>query len=152
MKLKKHKKKRIGDYISLSIIIVFFSLIFALIVINYFSKRANKILFPMASEQTRKVVTMIINSACDESIISENLYVIDKDDNSEIKMIIYNSFEVTKLINEVTANVEEKIKLFENGELDYYGNTDKIENGVIWLRNVFLSVHQGLRPYREKGS
>ena len=56
----------------------------------------------MAESQVRKVVTMIINSACDESLINDDLYEINKDSNDEIKMITYNSFEVTKLINQVT--------------------------------------------------
>ena len=85
----------------------------------------------MAESQTRKVVTMIINAACDESMISDNLYVINKDSDDEIKMITYNSFEVTKLINEVTANIENMIKDIEFGKIDYYGNGDGLESGVI---------------------
>lgn len=131
MKLKRYKKKKIGTYFSIGIVIIIISLIFAFVIIDYFSKKANDILLPMAESQTRKVVTMIINSACDESMISNNLYVINKDSNDEIKMITYNSFEVTKLINEVTSNVENMIKDVENGKIDYYGNTDGLENGVI---------------------
>ena len=56
-------------------------------------------------------------------MISDNLYVINKNDDEEIKMITYNSFEVTKLINEVTSNIENKIRMIENNEMDYYGNS-----------------------------
>lgn len=131
MRLKRYKKKKIGTYISFGIIIIVVSLILAFFIIGYFAKKANEILLPMAESQTRKVVTMIINSACDESMINDNLYVINKDNNDEIKMITYNSFEATKLINEVTSNVENKLKEFENGEIDYYGDKDKLEDGVI---------------------
>ena len=48
--------------------------------------QANKILYPMAVSETRKVVTMIINSACDEVLINNDLYNIIRDDN-EIKML-----------------------------------------------------------------
>ena len=37
----------------------------------------------MAESKTRKVVTMIINAACDEEEVSDNLYVINKDNNNE---------------------------------------------------------------------
>ena len=131
MKLKRYKKKKFSSYISFGIIIIVVSLMMAFYVIDYFAKKCNEILLPMAESQTRKVVTMIINSACDEVMIGDNLYVINKDSNDEIKMVTYNSLEVTKLINQVTMNVENKLRNFENGNIDYYGNTDDIEGGVI---------------------
>ena len=93
MKLKRYKKKKFSSYISFGLIIIFLSLIVAFVVIDYFSDKCNDILLPMAESQTRKVVTTIINSACDEELIRDNLYVINKDSNDEIKMITYNSFE-----------------------------------------------------------
>ena len=131
MKLKRYKKKKISSYISFLIIIVIISLIVAFFVIDYFAKKVDLVLMPMAESKTRKVVTMIINAACDEEIISDNLYVINKDSNDEIKMITYNSFEVTKLINEVTSNIEEMIMNIEGNKMDYYGNMDEFPNGVI---------------------
>ena len=131
MKLRKYKKKKMSTYFSFSIIIIVISLICSFIVIDYFDKKANQILLPIAESKTRKVVTMIINSAIDENILSDDLYVIDKDNNNEIKMITYNSYEVTKLINNVTFNIQNKIKDIENGNIDYYGDDVDIENGVI---------------------
>jgi len=130
MKLKKYKKKKIGSYISFGIIMIIFSLILSFVVIDYFAKKSNEILLPMGESQVRKVVTMIINSACDENFIRDNLYEINKDSNDEIKMITYNSFEVTKLINQVTSNVESKIREIEMGSINYYGDSDEI-GGVI---------------------
>ena len=46
-------------------------------------------------------------------------------------MVTYNSFEVTKLINQVTSNIENMIKDIEMGKIDYYGNVDGTEGGVI---------------------
>ena len=131
MKLKRYKKKKFSSYISLGLIIIVISLIFSFFIIDYFAKKSNEILLPMAESQTRKVVTMIINSACDEEMIGDDLYVINKDSNNEIKMITYNSFEVTKLINQVTENIENKLMEIENGNINYYGNKDDIEGGVI---------------------
>ena len=130
MKLKKYRKKKISSYISLGIIIIIISICFAFFIIDYFAKKSNDILLPMAESQVRKVVTMIINSACDESKISDNLYEINKDNNDEIKMITYNSFEVTKLINQVTSNVEDNIREIEMGNINYYGDKNEL-GGVI---------------------
>lgn len=131
MKLRRYKKKKISSHIFFGIFVIVVSLILSLVVIDYFAKKANEILLPMAESQTRKVVSMIINSACDEAMIGDNLYVINKDSNDEIKMITYNSFEVTKLINEVTANVENMIRDIENGKMNYYGDYDDVDGGVI---------------------
>ena len=85
----------------------------------------------MAESKTRKVVAMVINSATDDVSISNDLYVINKNSDDVINMVSYNSFEATKLINEITRNIEEMIMDVENGELDYYGNKNNIEGGVI---------------------
>lgn len=130
MKLKKYKNKKISTYISISIFIVIISIIISLVIINYFSKKANAILLPMAEEQTRKVVTMIINNSCNNVIIKDNLYTITKNSNDEIQMINYNSFEITKLINTITSNIENSIKEIELGNMDYYKNISK-DGGVI---------------------
>lgn len=131
MKLKRYKKKKISSYISMGIFFVVLSLILALIIIDYFSKKANEILLPMAESQTRKVVTMVINASCDDVLIGDNLYTINKDNNNEIKMITYDSFEVTKLINQITENIENRIQDIETGKMNYYGDTNVNENGVI---------------------
>lgn len=115
----------------MGIFFVVLSLILALIIIDYFSKKANEILLPMAESQTRKVVTMVINASCDDVLIGDNLYTINKDNNNEIKMITYDSFEVTKLINQITENIENRIQDIETGKMNYYGDTDVNENGVI---------------------
>jgi len=127
MKLKKYRKRKFGTYFTFSIIIIILSLISTVFIINYLSKKANEILYPMAVSETRKVVTTIINSASDNILINNNLYSMVKDNNDEIKMINYNSIEATKIINAVTYNVEEKLKEFENGKINYYGE----EKGII---------------------
>ena len=104
----------------------------AFAVIDYFADKANRILLPMAESQTRKVVTMVINDACRDIIIDNNLYEIVREDNDEIKMITYNSFEVTKLINMVTSNIENMIGDIENGRINYYGESGEyLDGGVI---------------------
>ena len=73
MRLKRYKKKKISFYISFGIIMIIVSLIISFFVIDYFARKVDEILLPMAESKTRKVVTMIINSACEEEMISNNL-------------------------------------------------------------------------------
>jgi len=131
MKLRKYKKKKISSFITMGIFFIIVSIIFSFMIIDNLAKKCDEILLPMAESQTRKVVTMIINSACDESMISDNLYTINKNSDNEIEMITYNSFEVTKLINDVTSNIENKLRKIENNEMDYYGDAKEYENGII---------------------
>lgn len=131
MKLRKYKKRKFSSYVTIIIMLVITSLICSFMIINYLANKCDEILLPMAESQVRKVVTMIINSACDESMISDNLYVINRNSDNEIEMVTYNSFEVTKLINQVTSNVEDKLKDIENHKIDYYGETKEGENGII---------------------
>lgn len=130
MKLRKYKKRKLSTYFTFTMIIIILSLCVTLMIINYFSKQADKILYPMAVSETRKVVTMIINSACDDVLINNNLYTLVKDNEGEIKMINYNTKEVTRIINEVTSNIMDKIKEIETGKINYYGENG---DGVIAL-------------------
>ena len=127
MKLRKYKKRKFSSYLTFILIIIILSFILTIIMINYLSRQVNKILYPIGVSETRKVVTMIINSACDDVLISNDLYDIIRDDN-EIKMINYNTKEATKIINNVTLNIEKKIKDIETGKINYYGEEG---NGVI---------------------
>ena len=131
MKLRKNKKKRIGNVLSKGIILVIVSFVMSLIIINYFSNRFRMVLLPIAESQIRKVVTKIINSACDEYLVDDNLYEIKKNDDNEIEMISYNSFLVTKLINEVTSKMENDLRDIELGKVNYYDENGEMNGGVI---------------------
>lgn len=143
MKLRKHKKGKIINYFNFLIIIISISFILTFVIINYLSKQTNKILYPMAVSETRKVVTMIINSACDDVLINNNLYSIVKDNNEEIKMINYDTKEATKIINIVTSNIMDEIRDIEIGKKNYYGEQGDgviavIPFGVIF-NNTFMN-------------
>ena len=130
MKLRKYKKKGIGYYFALMIIIICLSLFCTLFIIKYISLKAYEILYPMAVSETRKVVTTIINSACDDVFYDKKLYEIVKDEDDKIKIINYDSYEANKIINRVTYNVEKKIREFEQGNINYYGESSGIVSEI----------------------
>lgn len=109
--------------ISRGIMLIVMSIVMSLVALKYFSVRANTVLLPMAEGKLRKIVSTIINNSTNNLTFDSSLFTMDKDQNNEIRMINYNSYEVTKLINEVTCNIEMELdKLNENkgSELDKY--------------------------------
>ena len=142
MKLRRYKKKKIGSYFSREIIIIIISLISAFWVINYFNNSVNKILLPYAEAKTRKYVSTIINNSTEGINFNEELFVINKDDNNEIKMITYNSYEVTKLTNIITQNIQNNFDKLENKNVEKNDDfiIEEIPIGTIFnnilLRNI----------------
>lgn len=109
--------------ISRGIMLIAMSIVMSLVALKYFSVRANTVLLPMAEGKLRKIVSTIINNSTNNLTFDSSLFTMNKDQNNEIRMINYNSYEVTKLINEVTCNIEMELdKLNENkgSELDKY--------------------------------
>ena len=118
MKLKRYKEKKVGKYFTRGIIAIIVSLITALIIINYISKLASKILLPMAEAETKRYVSKIINEATEEITFDGELFTINRDSDNEIKMITYNSLEATKLINDITERIEQEFYRLENHDND----------------------------------
>ena len=160
MKLKRYKKKTIGNYISKEIIIISISLIVALFIINYFYDKFNKVILPLAEVDTRRYMTEVINTATDNIKFDNNLFVINKDNHNEIKMITYNSNEATKLVNQITYNVQNKFNnennsyvieeiplgiIFNNALLKNFGPMIKIKLKIIG--NVLSELETEVKPY-----
>ena len=81
----------------------------------------------MAETKVRKIISTLINDSTKNIEFSENLFSIVKDSNDEIKMINYDSYEATKIINEVTSNIEERLdKIYEDNS-----NKSEFENYIV---------------------
>lgn len=140
MKLKQYKKKTIGTYLSRELIFIILAFLCALLLINYFHKRFNDTIMPIAEAKTRKYVTEIINNSTDNIKFENDLFVIEKSNDNEIKMVTYNSYEATQLINKITHNIQDSFDELEsvfNGKDKFV--VDEIPLGVIFdnalLRN-----------------
>lgn len=161
MKLKRYKKKTIGSYISREIIIIILSIFMAIIIINYFYKKFNSVVVPLAEIETRKYITEVINKSTENIKFDKNLFIIDKDNNNEIKMINYNSYEVTALVNKITNNIQDEFNVilkdnntvieiplgivFNNSLLRNFGPMIKIRLEIIG--NVLSELQTEVKPY-----
>ena len=138
MKLKKYKKKTIGSHLIREIIIVILGIAIALLIINYFSHKFNEVILPIAEAKTRKYITETINNSTANIMFDNDLFVIEKSSDNEIKMITYNSYEATKLINDITINIENNLAKLENDNGIYV--IGEIPIGIVFdnalLRNL----------------
>lgn len=126
--------------LSINLIIIIISFIFAFFLIEYFSKQSEKILMPLAKIKVEKIISTVINHATD-NLEHKNLYTLDID-NEEIKMINYNNKEVVKLLDAITFSIEENLKAVEENKsnLNVTKNilNEEIPFGIIF-NNTFLS-------------
>lgn len=137
MRLKKYKKKTIGTYLSRELIFIIMALICAIIMINYFYHKFNDTIMPIAEAKSRKYVTEIINNSTDNIKFENDLFVIEKSNDNEIKMITYNSYEATQLINSITHNIQNSFDELEsvfNGHDKFV--VDEIPLGVVFNNSL----------------
>ena len=160
MKIKKYKKKTIGNYISREIIITVISIIVSILVINLFYRNFNKVIVPLAEMETRKYLTEIINNSTREIEFNKDLFTIDRNNNNEITMVNYNSYEATKLINEITDNIQNDFNkidggmvimsiplgiIFKNDLIKNFGPKIKVKVDI--MGNVLSELETEVKPY-----
>ena len=134
--MRQNKKKTIGSHITIEIIIIILGILLALLCIKLLTKRANEIILPMAEVKARKYITEVINNSTDKIMFNDDLFVIEKNNGNEIKMITYNSYEATRLINEITKNIESKLNI--QGDKLYV--IDEIPLGVIFNNSLLSNL------------
>ena len=158
MKLKYHKKKTIGSHISREIIIIILSLIIAIMVINYFYGRFNKVILPLAEAETKKYMVNTINDATKGIMFDKSLFKIEKGNDDKIEMINYNSYEATKIINDITNNIQEKLDnnkdiiariplgiIFKNSLIRNFG--PMVDVRMKMIGNVLSELETEIKPY-----
>ena len=141
MNLKRYKEKKFINYFTISLVLIIISLGSAIFIINYFANRIDSILMPKAEALAQRYVATIINNSTDDILFEKDLFVINKDENNEIKMITYNSLEVTKLTNEITHNIQDNFLKLENEDTNNSGIVfTEVPFGIIFdnafLRNI----------------
>lgn len=113
------------------------SFLISLMVINYFSSQIKTILLPIAEARVNKYVNNMINNATGDILFDKELLKINKNSNDEVEMVTYNTYEVTKLIDKITMNIQDEFNGLEYGKVNDEFVLQKIPFGVIF-GNVFL--------------
>ena len=162
MKLKKNKKKTITSHIVREIILIILSFIIAIIIINYFYDRFNKVMLPLALSETKKYMVEIINDATNNIRFDKDLFKVEKGNDNKIEMINYDSYAVTLLINNITNNIQNKLNndlnnnkyviaklplgiIFKNSLIRNFGQMINVKMKIIG--NVLSELETEVKPY-----
>lgn len=157
MILKKNRPKT--SYIVFIVIIIVVSIFCSYKVIRKFGDKTEHILSSYAETAARKLVTTVINQSITHQVLSDEeidkLFVIEKNNNDDIRMIDFNSKIVTKFLNMITNLIEINLNKVEKGDIDDFFELttlnkdysyDNLKKGIIyeiplgaWTNNAFLS-------------
>lgn len=137
MRFRSYKKKKFSAFFTRGLIILVIAFLISLMVINYFSSQIKTILLPIAEARVNKYVSNMINNATGNILFDKELLKINKNSNDEVEMVTYNTYEVTKLIDKITMNIQDEFNGLEYGKVNDEFVLQKIPFGVIF-GNVFL--------------
>lgn len=137
MRFRSYKKKKFSAFFTRGLIILVIAFLISLMVINYFSSQIKTILLPIAEARVNKYVNNMINNATGDILFDKELLKINKNSNDEVEMVTYNTYEVTKLIDKITMNIQDEFNGLEYGKVNDEFVLQKIPFGVIF-GNVFL--------------
>lgn len=137
MRFRSYKKKKFSVFFTRGLIILVIAFLISLMVINYFSSQIKTILLPIAEARVSKYVNNMINKATGDILFDKELLKINKNSNDEVEMVTYNTYEVTKLIDKITMNIQDEFNGLEYGKVNDEFVLQKIPFGVIF-GNVFL--------------
>lgn len=126
--------------------------------LRFINTKVSPVLFDYAELEARKLASIIINNAISKNVTQniniDELFIITKDSENEIKTIDFNPITVNKLLTDVTKSVQINLKYIEQGKVDLLElndelidyDIDKLKQGIIYeipsgviLGNSFLS-------------
>lgn len=126
MKLKKRKNKKP--------IIIIIMILISFLIIQYINKQISPKLTHYASLEIRKLSNLIITKSLKteslEKLNITDLFLITKNEKSEILTVDVNTVTLNKIILESTVNIQENLKQLEHGKINN-NNNEENKNGVI---------------------
>lgn len=132
MRKKIRLKKTIKNIrpINLIIIIFMFIILFLFLIFNFFNKKALPVFMDYANSQVRKFSYLIINRAISKQIADdlnvEDIFIITKDSNNEIRTIDFDPIIVNKTLNKIVNTIQLNLKYLEEGKLDLIELPDNV--------------------------
>ena len=140
VKLKKKIKKK-----NIFITILILLLISIIIVFKLFNKYAKPVFITYAKSETKKLATLVINSAVSkqlsENLTIDNLFDITNDKDGNVTSINFNSVIVNKVLTTTTNSASLNLKYVQNGQIDSLEIPDdilvsydkeKLKKGIIY--------------------
>lgn len=148
MKKRIHLKRKFSFFkkkINFVIFIVIILIIMIVLTLNFISLKVNPVLLDYAQMEARKIASIIINDAVNQNITNdidvEELFIITRDTNNEVKTIDFNPIIVNQILTETTILVQSNLRYLEQGKVDMLNlmnnalidyNQDKLKQGIIY--------------------
>lgn len=148
MKKRIHLKRKFSFFekkINFVIFIVIILIIMIVLILNFISLKVNPVLLDYAQMEARKIASIIINDAVNHKITNdidiEELFIITRDTNNEVKTIDFNPIVVNQILTETTILVQSNLRYLEQGKVDMLNlmnnalidyNQDKLKQGIIY--------------------
>lgn len=142
------KRKRNNFFLKKSnlIVLILMAIFVGIIWVFWFmNKKLTPIIMDYAEIQAGRIATLVINQAITKEVTNEmdmdDLFIILKNENDEIKSIDFNPLTVNKMLSMVTSNVQLYLQNLENGNIDELGlsniglgdyDMDKLQEGIIF--------------------
>ena len=140
--LNKNKKISVLNKLIIILLLLFICI---MLVFKFINKKVSPVLLSYAESSVRKLTNLIINKAISKQLAEdlniENLFIITKDGNGEIKTIDFNPTLVNKTLTIITNNIQLNLKYLEEGNIDLLElpdnidiniNEEKISKGIIY--------------------
>lgn len=127
------------------VIVLLLLFVVILLCLKFINKKVSPVLLDYAELESRKLASIIINNAVSknvtENIDIDELFMITRDSNGEIKTIDFNPITVNKILTKTTNSVQVNLKYIEQGKvelldiatdslIDY--DISKLKKGIIY--------------------
>lgn len=127
------------------VFVIIFLILFILLVLGFINKKVAPVLLDYAELESRKLASIIINNAVSknvtENIDIDELFMITRDSDGEIKTIDFNPITVNKILTKTTNSVQVNLKYIEQGKVELLDLTtnslidydiSKLKQGIIY--------------------
>ena len=118
-------KKR--DFLFFTIVLIVLCTFFLFTIL---SKKISPTLLNYATSKAKNIATLMITQAVNNEVLSKmdsnQLFIVDKDENNVIKSVDLNPATSNILLNDITNSVQDYLQKLEEGDIDNLGVSDSI--------------------------
>lgn len=136
MVLKKKRKFNFNLFL-----LIFIGMLFCIFfIINYVDRNFVPILKQYGDSEIRKFSNLIINNSISNELLNEidvdDMFIILKDSNGEIRTIDFDPIVINKSLNKIISSIQKKLTEIESGNLDNFSylnyDSKKLKKGIIF--------------------
>ena len=140
------KKKKKGKIFALIIILIVISIIFSILLINFYSDRVTPVITNYSEDEIRRLMLLVINNAIGEGtkdVDTNDLFIPRYNSNGEIILIDFDSKKSSLVLSDITNLIEYNLKDIEEGNVDKFKDYYSDYNYNLLKRGIVVEVPFG---------